>query len=109
MKNYWNCVIGPIDRDKLPWGSDSHLRMPVKLAFKKLVNEIYDDYDFSRNSGYFCSSGWGVTGEQANDIFYASNNDETKLQLIKSYYDEGKSLPRGLRAWELLFKKEGVL
>jgi len=50
-KEYWNCIIGPTTRDKLPMGADSPMRRAVKLAYEKMLD----------TGDYECSSGWGMS------------------------------------------------
>lgn len=53
MKNYWGCTIGPIERSKLPFGSDGPLRSAVQNKFIEMFGE----------QAKVCSSGWGLTEE----------------------------------------------
>lgn len=53
MKNYWQCEIGPIERSKIPFGSDSPLRNAVENKFIEMFGEQAE----------ICSSGWGLTEE----------------------------------------------
>ena len=54
-KQYWFCLIGPADRDKLPQGSDSPLRNAVGRAFIALTGA-------QSENNY---SGWGHSEEEA--------------------------------------------
>jgi hypothetical protein len=56
--------------------------------------------------GMTCSSGWGVTSDAKDAMSFATADDELKAAIIGSYHDEGKCLPRHMRAWELLFAEE---
>jgi hypothetical protein len=49
-KEYWNCLIGPIERDKVPHGGDFPLRWSVREKFEQMFG-----FDAP-----VCSSGWGV-------------------------------------------------
>ena len=96
--NYFNVFIGPVSRDELdkkfPNG-EGRLRMAIQEAFYA-----------SFGPEEVCSSGWGCTPQQKEEASYALYDDEVKKMLIKSYYNEGKPIPRALRAWELYFKEE---
>ena len=62
-KEYWVCVIGPIEREKLPLGADFPLRQAVKKAYEELTGDI----------NYTCSSGWGADEEEAREISKVRN------------------------------------
>ena len=49
-KEYWQCSIGPIERDKVPFGGDFPLRWTVREKFIEMFG-----FDAP-----VCSSGWGV-------------------------------------------------
>jgi hypothetical protein len=53
MKNYeyWYCEIGPIEKNKIPYGGDYPLRTVVKEEFEKMF----------KDEVYSCSSGWGLS------------------------------------------------
>jgi len=58
MKNkekleYWFCKIGPIDRNKVPFGGDWPLRRAVEDKFIEMFGKQAER----------CSSGWGLTEE----------------------------------------------
>lgn len=95
-KEYWYCVIGAVDSDKIPAGADYPLRMAVQGVFA----------DRFPDNKYVCSSGWGIDKDRADQISFATHSDAVKNSIIRSYHDEGKELPRYMRAWELLFKEE---
>lgn len=57
-KEYWFCLIGPVERKDLPNGADYPLRQAVRTKFLDLVG--YDDD--------VCSSGWGLSQEQYDAI-----------------------------------------
>jgi len=97
--NYYYAVIGPVERSRLdkeyPSG-EGGLRSAIQGQFYRM----FPDIEFT------CSSGWGVTPEMKDEIFYATCDDATKKALIKSFYVENKKIPRALRAWELKFEEE---
>ena len=96
--NYYHVFIGPVSRkeldEKFPNG-EGRLRASIQEAFYA-----------SFGPEEVCSSGWGCTPQQKDEASYALYDDEVKKSLIRSYYDEGKPIPRGLRAWELLFQEQ---
>lgn len=95
-QEYWYCVIGPANPDEYPGnGADWPLRGSVQRAFSEFIKKEFT-----------CSSGWGVAEDQARQISFATNDDDLKRALIQSYHDEGKPMPRHMRAWELLFREE---
>jgi|AntRauTorcE11897_2_1112592.scaffolds.fasta_scaffold00555_23 hypothetical protein len=98
---YWTAEIGPVDRNKLPLGADMLLREPLKVAFFNMCKQL----DIP-TTDYICSSGWGCDSEQLQTMFYARSTDETRKSLISSYHNENISMPRSLRAWELLYEEE---
>ena len=60
-KQYWFCLIGPADRDKLPQGCDGPIRNAVSRAFIALTG-AQAEHNFS---------GWGRSEEEAellNDV-----------------------------------------
>ena len=54
-KQYWFCLIGPADRDKLPQGCDAPIRDAVVDAFIALTGA-------QSKANY---SGWGYSEEEA--------------------------------------------
>lgn len=94
--NYWYALIGPARRKNIPDGGDFPMRQAVQRAFSETLGA----------DAAVCSSGWGMTPQVYWDVRYAMNSDDSKRRIIKSYHDEGKPVPRGLKGWELLFKKE---
>lgn len=60
---YWWCKIGPIDREKVPFGGDFPLRQAVKQAFSDTIGE----------HAVTCSSGWGMDEEEAQAIEQVQN------------------------------------
>jgi len=60
-KEYWVCVVGPIERDKLPDGSDLPMRWAVQSAFENVTGEWPG----------VCSSGWGCDEAEAEAISLA--------------------------------------
>lgn len=58
MKNkenleYWYCKIGPINKNKIPYGGDYPLRSVVKTKFIEMFGDQAER----------CASGWGLTEE----------------------------------------------
>ena len=96
--NYYHVFIGPVSRDELdskcPNGEGS-LRAAIENAYRDIFGPEEE-----------CSSGWGCTPQQKDEASYALYDDDVKKQLIRSYYNEGKPMPRALRAWELYFQEE---
>ncbi len=93
---YWYCVAGPAYRSELPWGASFPMGEAVKNQFAKLTGELPD----------VCGGGWGVTYSQSKAISFATYGDDLKREVIASYHQEGKAVPRHMHAWELLFKEE---
>lgn len=60
-KRYWFCIIGPVDRDKLPQGCDAPIRNAVEDAFIALTG-AQSEHNYS---------GWGHSEEEIellNDV-----------------------------------------
>ena len=95
-KEYWHCVIGSVNSDEIPMDGDFPLRQAVQGVFAGMFPD----------NKYTCSSGWGIDKNKADQISFATHSDVVKKGIIKSYHDEGKKLPRHIRAWELLFEDE---
>ena len=80
---YWKCIIGPIKRKELRWGSDFPLRQAVKEEFEKMFDTVE----------YEISSGWGNTDELKDIYSHIGNlpildpSGET-LKKIKAILDE---------------------
>ena len=55
-KEYWVCMIGPIERCKVRDGGDWSLRQAVKAAFYNLIGEDAEG----------CASGWGYSKKQVD-------------------------------------------
>lgn len=73
MTEYWFCTIGPIERESLPQGADFPLRQAVKQSYETLTGSI----------DYYCASGWGVTEEMAEAMFYARENPKEVIKLLR--------------------------
>jgi hypothetical protein len=101
-EEYFFLEIGPVPsnelRSRFPNGEGS-IRYVAKEAFYKMFPE----------QDFVCSSGWGMSKEEMENSGYARYNDDFKRALIQSYKYEKKKMPRGLRAWELLFQEEEKL
>lgn len=69
MKEYWFCIVGPIERKDLPDGADMPMRFGVTDALRTMIP--HGDIDIW--------SGWGVT-------------DDTKRKILdvihSSFYDK---------------------
>ena len=84
-KQYWYCLIGPADRDRLPAGSDAPLRNAVGRAFIALTG-AQAEHNFS---------GWGHSEEEAellNDVSsmmrsYPDFKEDLKVFLAKQKSD----------------------
>jgi hypothetical protein len=63
-KEYWFCLIGPIEKEKVHQGGDFPLRQAVKDAFERTTGEDAE----------MCSSGWGVDEEEAEAMRKAQND-----------------------------------
>lgn len=98
MEEFWFCCIGPGTPSRYRGnGADTPLRGAVKSTFAAMFGAEAE-----------CSSGWGVSEEQAAHISFASLNDADKAETVRSYRREGKPLPRHVRAWELLLQETGA-
>ena len=62
MKEYWLCVVGPVERNDVPNGGDLTMRTAVSNALEELVPSAGD---------IVLSSGWGVTEEQRERVMRA--------------------------------------
>jgi hypothetical protein len=80
-QEFWTCVIGPADRDKLSRGADFPMRVAVQDAFLKTAGDGYE----------VCISGWGSDTETAakaslnRDFVYAVekvNTPEPELRKL---------------------------
>lgn len=82
-QEFWTCVIGPADRNQLPFGSDGPMKRAVQSAF----------YDLTGENPEVCSSGWGNDSKTAAEaslkesFVYAvekTNTPEPKLRKLTS-------------------------
>lgn len=72
-KQYWYCIIGGVEQDNLPFGSDSILRQPVRDAFNQAFGQDKT-----------CASGWGINEERYNAICTLMMYDtDTLKDLVK--------------------------
>ena len=78
-KEYWMCVIGPIESGTLRNGSDSPMRMAVAEAFEALPGCPIDG---EGRASYILSSGWGLTEDQFNAVSEARNNTPSNLKRV---------------------------
>ena len=97
--NYYLAMIGPISRSRLdseyPNGEGA-LRWAIQSKFREMFPDVNES----------CSSGWGVTEEMHHAISFYWSDDQLRKSIIMSYHDEGRPLPRFMRAWELLLAEE---
>ena len=63
---YWVCIIGPAERQRLPDGCDFPMRQGVQEAFERLVGEWAS----------VCYSGWGTSEDRKNRLLNAWNGSE---------------------------------
>jgi hypothetical protein len=59
MKEYWYCLIGPVEGTQLPQGSD----LPMRIAVQNTLFNMGYKYN-----NLTCHSGWGLSEENASDI-----------------------------------------
>lgn len=57
-KRYWMCIIGPVDQDSLPSGSDASMRDAVGGAF----------VDLTGKDNELLMSGWGLGEKRKNEL-----------------------------------------
>lgn len=76
-KEYWVCIIGPVERKELPDGADCPPRAAVQNAIIKMIGRQPDE----------CASGWGCTEETKNAICnvwndpkHYENKDASKIR-----------------------------
>jgi transcriptional regulator NrdR family protein len=76
-KEYWVCVIGPVERKELPMGADGPPRAAVQAAIIKMIGR----------QPHECGSGWGCTERVKKAILnawsdsqYYDNEDESKIR-----------------------------
>ena len=67
MLRYWMCIIGPVEKEKLPSGADAPLRNAVENAFEKMLGRRDD----------MCQSGWGLTQKRMLEVQEVWNKEET--------------------------------
>ena len=72
-KQYWFCLIGSADRDRLPAVCDAPLRNAVDLAFIALTG-AQAEHNFS---------GWGYSEEEAELL-----NDVRSMMYCSPYFTE---------------------
>lgn len=62
-KQYWFCVVGPVERADLPDGADFPMRRAIDLGFEALTGKDYEN----------CWSGWGIDEETKERVLKASH------------------------------------
>jgi len=77
---YWHCIIGPTDRDKLQVGGDFPMRTAVENAFWRLTGHHEES----------CWSGWGY--------------DEEHVQILVSVCILNKHDPRFSKIKQILYE-----
>jgi len=65
---YWMCIIGPTDRNQLPFGSDGPMRMGIKDTFSNLTGHHPNT----------TASGWGISPERY-ELLRTLHVQDTKL------------------------------
>lgn len=68
ISEYWFCLIGPVQREKLPAECDMPMREAVEMALGKLTGEA---------SQRLCSC-WGITPEIAEAVLKTVCDGEAK-------------------------------
>lgn len=66
MKEYWYCIIGPVERDLIPDGGD----LPMRNAVRTALNTMAPTAEWKT-----LSSGWGITDAQAKRMTIALHSD----------------------------------
>lgn len=65
-KEYWVCIVGPVDRKELPMGADSPPRTAVQNAIIKMIGR----------QPHECASGWGCTEKTKDAICQAWSDSQ---------------------------------
>ena len=73
-EEYWVCIIGKLDRDRLPPGADAPLRAAVRRAYLALTGQ----------GNEYCLSGWGVNEEQKEKLLNALMEGSKHRKLSKA-------------------------
>lgn len=73
-KEYWWCRIGPIERKKVPFGGDFPMRQAAQAAFRQTTGEWPK----------WCSSGWGMSEEEARATSEVQNHFFRKRHGLKA-------------------------
>lgn len=76
-KNYWSCIIGPVDNKDLPRGSDATLRGPIREAFNKAFG-----------SDNVCASGWRIDEEKYKLLRKLESLDTLTLKKILKTHEK---------------------
>lgn len=64
-KEYWVCVVGPVERDNLPeMGADG----PPRYAVEESVEQMLAEHGALDSNDFRISSGWGVSSETAERV-----------------------------------------
>jgi hypothetical protein len=69
-KEYWMCIIGPIEKYCIPKRGDLPLRASVQQTYFDMLNE----------SAKICASGWGMNQEKYELIQKAWSMDVEELK-----------------------------
>lgn len=69
MKEYWFCIIGPVERKLIPDGGD----LPMRLAVQSGLDKIVPSINFDELHTW---SGWGITEAQCEKIMKALYSPE---------------------------------
>lgn len=80
---YWSCIIGPITKGSLAYGSDFPLRQIVQEKFINMTGEQADH----------CWSGWGLKEEVASRILSIQN-----LHITDPTGEKAKAIDKILRS-----------
>ena len=75
VKNYWICIVGDTDKNKLKGGADNLMCNAVDKAFKKTTGHDYN----------IMWSGWGSTQERVdiiNAIWNMEKDDPIFISIV---------------------------
>ena len=89
-KEYWHCIIGPIESYTLPDGADLPMRNAVARAFENLPGCPVDEEGFAY---YILWSGWGMTEDQVEAVqkaAYATPSNLKRTVELRGLYVEDK-------------------
>ena len=90
-KEYWFCMIGPFERDNVPFGGSGPPRMAVRNAIANMMGA-------DAENAATCTSGWGCSAEKAQEVMsvWSGSSKAVRIKTKPPYANPKTAEERGM-------------